>query len=58
MESPWQSSGYDSALSLQGPLVPSLVGELRHPMPCSKARFFLKKKQRPKKAVRPKQGEG
>ena len=43
MESPWQSGGYDSALPLQGPLVPSLVGELRHLMPCSKARFFLKR---------------
>ena len=30
---PWWSSGYDSALPLQGAWVQSLVGKLRSPMP-------------------------
>ena len=34
---PWQSSGYDSTLPLQGVWVRSLVKELRSHMPCHAA---------------------
>ena len=41
---PWWSSGLDSALSLQGPGVQSLVGELRShkPQGVAKIKYFFK----------------
>ena len=41
---PWQSSGQDSVLPLQGAWVQSLVGELRSHMPRSAAKTKNKKK--------------
>ena len=40
---PWWSSGYDSALPLQGAWVRSLVGEIRSCIPCGVAKGKKKK---------------
>ena len=45
---PWQSSGYDSVLPVQGVQVQSLGGELGFYMPCRVAKKLKKKKKKKK----------
>ena len=46
-ELPWQSSGLDSTLPLQGVRVPTLVGELRSHFSQSRTKKIFKKKAIP-----------